>query len=125
MALLRHSRGEERSRDDRRRSGAVLRLDIEIGVLCEKRLGDGALFVDIAPPRAPGLPALIIELAGTSAGFARDFLAGFAVAFGDGCAGAEVMSVVETSACCSKVVDTRAAVALPEPLEWLLRWGRD
>ena len=100
-------------------------MDIEIDVLGEKRLSNGALFVDIAPPRAPRLPAPVIELTGTSAGFASDFLAGFAVAFGDGCTSTEVMAIIETAACCSEVVDARAAVALPEPLEWFLRWGRD
>jgi hypothetical protein len=118
-ALLRHSRGEERPRDD------VGRLRVGVEVLDLERLGDGALFVDISSPRAPGFPALVVELAGASAGFAHDFQAGFAVAFGDGCAGAEVVAVVEAAACGSEVVDAGAAVALPEPLEGFLRWWGD
>jgi hypothetical protein len=100
-------------------------LRFDLNVLDLKRLGDGALFVDISSPRAPRLPALVIEFAGASACFAGYFQAGFAVAFGDGCAGAKVVTVVEAAACCSEVVDAGAAVALPEPLEWFLWWWRN
>jgi hypothetical protein len=128
MALLRHSRGEKRSRDDiiRRRGSGSGALQFDVGDVFDlKGFRDGALFIDISPPRTPGLPALVIEFAGASAGLARDFQAGFAVALGDGCAGAEVVAVVEAAACGPEVVDAGAAVALPEPLEGFLGRWRD
>jgi hypothetical protein len=87
-----------------------------VDVLDLKRLGDGALFADIASPGTPSFPALVVEFAGAGAGFAGYSQAGFAVAFGDGCAGAEVVAVIEAAACGSEVVDSGTAVALPEPL---------
>jgi hypothetical protein len=72
-----------------------------VHILDLKSGGDSALLVDVSPPRAPGLPTLVVELGGASAGFARDSQARLAVALGDGGAGAEVVAVVEAAARCA------------------------
>ena len=94
----------------RGRGGHVVRV-IGRAVGCE-------VVLLVAPPLAPALPALVVELARAgpvSPCSARAL--GFVTALGGGGAGAEEVAVVEAAPCHAEWVFAVALMALPEPLE--------
>jgi len=77
--------------------------------------------VNILPPLRPGLPAYIVEFAGTCI-----MLPHGTSALTNGYTGAEEMSIMQTTTGCAQRIAVVAEVAGPEPLQreprWKTRW---